>query len=115
MTSEKQNLTPMEKTSFLYDKYKEHFPQSFLHNLFWKLLVDKTRKLTDAAFTPVIKSGYMEIGIADKGEKGYSPTMVIFETHKYDEAQRICTRLNQDVFGITEDQSDEIVFSTMSK
>lgn len=112
-TNEKQNLTPTEKVDELYEKYKSKFPNSFFHSLLWALLVNKTRKLTDAAFTPIIKSGYTLLGIADKGIKGYTPTMVVFETHNYDEAQQICTEMNADVFGITEEQADDIVFSTL--
>lgn len=111
--NEKQNLTPTEKVNELYEKYKSKFPNSFFHSLLWALLVNKTRKLTDAAFTPIIDNGFTRLGIADKGMKGYTPTMVVFETHNYDEAQKICTEMNADVFGLTEDQADDIVFSTM--
>lgn len=113
MTKEEQNLNQTEKVNLLYDKYSKYFPKSFLHNMFWKLLVDKTRKLTNAAFTPVIKKDYIELGISDKEQSGYSPTGIIFEKRNYDEAQQICTEMNADVFGITEEQADEIVFSAL--
>lgn len=116
MTEENQNLNNLsdtEKVDFLFKKYKDKFTNGFLHSLLWALLVNKTRKLTDAAFTPVIQSGYTILGIADKGMKGYTPTMVVFKTHNYDEAQQICTEMNADAFGITEDQADDIVFSTI--
>lgn len=99
----------------LYNKYNLKFPTTPIHNLLWKLLFDKTRSLTDAAFTPIIKDGYMEIGIADKGEKGYSPTGVLFATHNYDEAELICEELNQDVFNIDDKTASDIILSSMSK
>lgn len=115
MTQEKisTEMSPFEKVNFLYDKYVNKFPNSFFHTLLWNLFINKTRKMSDAAFTPVIKSGYTLLGIADKGMKGYTPTMTVFETHNYDEAQKICVELNKDVFGLTEEQADEIVFSTL--
>ena len=113
MTSAEQNLSETDKVDQLFEKYKSKFPNSFFHSLLWALLVNKTRKLTDAAFTPVIKSGYTLLGIADKGIRGYTPTMVVFKTNNYDEAQQICREMNADVLGITEEQADEIVFSTI--
>ena len=104
-----------QKVQALFNKYQSKFPNSFLHTLLWKLLVDETRKMTDAAFTPIIKDGYMEIGIADKGEKGYSPTGVLFETHNYDEAKSICEELNQDIFNIDDKTAYDIILSSMSK
>lgn len=102
-----------EKVNQLYEKYKDEFPNSFFHNLLWKLLIDKTRKLNDAAFTPVIKSGYTELGIADKGQRGYQPTGVIFGTHNYDKASTICTNLNKDLFNLTDDEASEIILTSM--
>ncbi len=101
-----------KKVNEIYNKYKSHFPNSFFHNLLWQLLVNKSRKLTDAAFVPVIKTGYTELGIADKGEKGFQPTGVIFATHNHDEAQMICHGLNLDLFGLKEEEAEDIVFSS---
>jgi len=113
MTNEKLSSSPSNKVNELYEKYKSKFPNSFLHNMLWKLLVDKTRKLNDAAFTPVIKNGYTELGIADKGELGYQSTGIIFETHNYDIASDICDELNKDVFGIDIIESQSIVYSSI--
>jgi len=108
-------MSSTDKVNQLYEKYKDKFPNSFLHNLLWKLLVEKNRKLTDASFTPVIKNGHTELGIADKNERGYSPTGIVFESHKYDEQVKICQELNQDVFGIDANTASLIVLSSMRK
>lgn len=110
-----ENITQSstDKVDELYKKYKEHFHNSFLHNMLWKLLVDKTRPLTNAAFTPVIINEYTELGIADKGEKGYSKTGVIFNSDNYDKQVEICEQLNKDIFGIDDKTASIIICSSM--
>ncbi len=102
-----------QKVNELYNKYKDHFPNSFFHNLLWQLLVNKSRKLTDAAFVPVIRNGNTELGIADKEDKGFQPTGIVFETDNIDEAETICDGLNRDLFGLEESEAADIVLSSL--
>ena len=109
MNSLKEKLSPTEKVNQLYEKYKDKFPNTFLHNLLWQIFVNNKIKLTDAAFVPAIKNGYTELGIADKGEKGFRPTAVVFQTHNHDEAEKICEELNKDVFDIDDETASKII------
>lgn len=119
MKSEIENPIKMknqtEIVEEIYLKFKKHFPNTFFHNLLWQLLINKTRSLKDAAFIPVIVSGYQTLGIADKNVSGYSPTGVVFETHNYDEASKICEELNKEVFGIGSEEAFEITSSSFRK
>ncbi len=105
--------TVNEKLNAIYEKHKDNFPNSFFHNLLWKLMIDKTREGMQSALTPVVKSGYTEIGIADYGKKGYTPTGVVFATHNHDEAEKICDDLNKEIFGLNEEQAMHIILNTM--
>lgn len=116
MKKEEQNLNGLsdtDKVNVLFEKYKDKFPNSFLHTTLWNLFVKKTRPLTDAAFTPIIQDGHTIVGIADRGIKGYTPTMLVFETHNYDEASDICDELNQDVFGVDQKEAFKIIANSM--
>lgn len=110
------NQSPLDRVNELYEKYKNKFlHDTFYHALLCALLANKTRKITDAAFVPAIKNGGTELGIADKGEKGFSPTNIFFISCNYDEQQEICTNLNRDIFNISEEEADEIIITTMGK
>lgn len=106
-------MTVNEKLNAIYEKHKENFPNSFFHNLLWKLMIDKTREGMQSALTPIVKSGYTEIGIADYGKRGYTPTSVVFATSNYYDAEKICNDLNKEIFGLDEKQANDIIFSTM--
>lgn len=116
MTEENQNLNNLsdtEKVDFLFEKYKDKFTNSFLHTTLWNFFIKKTRKLTDAAFTPIITKKHMIVGIADRDIKGYTPTMLVFKTISYNEASDICDEFNQDLFGIDEKEAYKIIASSM--
>jgi hypothetical protein len=113
MKNNTKELSGTDKVNQLFEKYGDKFPNCFFHTLLWNLFVEKTRKLTDAAFTPVIQNGYTILGIADKGIKGYTPTTAVFETNNYNEASDICDELNKDVFGLSEEEAFKIIATTM--
>lgn len=102
-----------EKLDSIYEKFKNHFPQSSFHDVLWQLLINEVRKGKQSAFTAVIKDGYTLLAIADKNEKGYTPTNAIFSSDNYDECEDVCDELNKEVFGLTDKEASNIVLSSL--
>lgn len=104
-----------DKVNELFEKYKEKFVGA-LHNVLWKLLVDKVRANSKSAFVSNYTSHGLELGIADFGKNGYSPTATHFaDGITYDEAERILDDLNKEVFNLDDESSIEIVLSSMAR
>lgn len=76
-----------------------------LANVVWQMLFNYPDR--DCAFTGLIEG----IGIADRGKKGYSQTMV--DLGDYNSNMGLADELNQTILGITDQQASEIVLSTI--
>ena len=101
------------KLNDIYNKHKEQFTGSF-HTVLWHIIIGESKKGGGAAFTPIppISPAGFSIGIANK-VGGYTPTLANFVSTSYDECTDICTALNDEVFGLTEEQADMIVSKSM--
>lgn len=64
------------------------------------------------AFTSVINNGGMAIGIAAKGERGYYPTHITYDTKT--EADAIVDKLNREVLNLDPTAAFKIVLSSMA-
>ncbi len=78
-------------------------------------MIDKTREGMQSALTPIVRSVYTEIGIADYGKNGYTPTGVVFATHNHDEVLEICDDLNKEIFGLDKKQAMNIIITTLRR
>ena len=112
-----EGMSDTEKVNFLFEKYKSKFSGG-LHDTLWQLLVNKTfGPLTNKnySFVPAIQSGFTRLGIAERNEGGYSPCPTAFKSRKHDENEKICIELSLEVFGVNEDEVEEITLSSICK
>lgn len=104
-----------DKVGRIYDKHKNKIEGSF-HDVLWQILVNGVRKANlESAFTHLYPSNNgCEVGIADKGRKGYTPTSIFFKADvPVKERVAIVDDLNREVFGLEPDQALMIVIDTM--
>jgi hypothetical protein len=107
-----------DKVNEVYDRYKALFSSNF-HNDLWQIIVNERFEDEVVAFVyvPVTsKEGGHGVGIATKGESGYLPLNFSF-VDGVPLVRRIAAirGLNEAVFGLTEEQADEIVISSYRK
>lgn len=99
----------------IYNTNKEAFEDSTpsFHNLLWQILINDIFKGKRIAFSPVLRDGKWEIGIATEGEKGYTPTGIVFKNQGRDQAIWVCEDLNLEVFDLSIKEAMLIVASSM--
>ncbi len=102
-------MKPIDKLNYLYEKYGHQVHS--LHDLLWQLLMNE--KFIDRVITLTVIVGNNEIGIAEKGLRGYTPTPAMFITQMYTEAAEICYELNAELFGQSKEESLMIVLNSM--
>lgn len=102
-----------QKVSRIYDKFKEKFLGNF-HNALWQIIINERFKGKNVAFVQNFNNSGIELGIADKMHRGYTPTATMFDIDvKYDEAETIIDELNQDVFNLSPIEANEITLMSM--
>jgi len=102
---------PEETVNRIFEDYKETI--SGIHSLLWQILVNDALKGESIAFVVLYNSaGVLQIAIAHE-DGGKQDTMAYFMTEDYAQATDICQQLNADVFGLTLDQSMQIVGRSM--
>jgi hypothetical protein len=71
------------------------------------------KKINDkiCAYTPVVGTKYIEVGVACWKERGYHPLGYAFKN--WDEAQKWCDEKNKSVLNINQEQAQLIVGSSM--
>lgn len=115
----KTNLTGTELLNSIYDANKDNFKPGMcsFHNLLWQLIINETWKDTNIhCFVPVYQDGGNMIAIAENNKYGYHPTYVFFaDGIDYKQANNICKRINEEMFGLLSDACDNIVASSMRK
>lgn len=102
-----------------YDPMEDHFEKSFpsFHNLLWQLIVNDAHKDKIICLHPVYHGNVgLQISIVFWDERGHQATNVKFRTGTtYDQAQVICDKLNEQLFGIMPSLSFMIVARSMRK
>jgi divalent metal cation (Fe/Co/Zn/Cd) transporter len=109
----------MEK-SILFDKLYDKFEGFFSKNSFpsfndilWQIVINEILKGRNAAITSVLTENGMELAIVYKGEKGYYPTHVLFNSDvTYNKAEEIANELNNEIFGLSPKDAIVLKLST---
>jgi len=107
----------IDKLHRVYEKYKDRI-ESFFHTFLWRILVDETFKGRTYAIVAVLQEGgFYRIGIAEQNVPGYTPTAAIIDNPEmtYDDIEDMMDELNYDLLGLSPEQSNKIVLSSMLK
>ena len=107
--------TASDKLDRLFKKYQKDF-SGLYHTFLWELIMNENRKGKESALICLHNKRGFNVGIADKGENGYTPTMICFtEGTTQDDAQIIINDLNEEIFSLSREQAALIVITTMRK
>lgn len=103
----------LEKMNSLFEKYKDK-TEGMFHNCLWQLMVNEVRDLKSGKSCFVyIRYGDHQVGIVDRGTKGYVPATFRFKSEvSQEECIQILRELNQEIFMLTPDQTLIIEFSS---
>jgi len=106
-------MEKIDKLNEVFVKYEKHLGRGF-YNLLWQIMIHGERDVNakETAFTPCVDGKGVFLGIADKNQKGYTPTGVEILLD-YTRAFELCERLNEAVFNINPLQGMQIVASSM--
>ena len=77
------------------------------------LKIEIMNKATNKAYVLIATTNPMQIGIATRGQDGYTPTQIAVTTEDYKKANKQVDQLNLKEFGLDFVESMKIVFSSM--
>lgn len=106
-----------EKLNYLYDKYNV-LTEGFFHNFLWQLMINGAengyvRGQHAVTYVYLPRKGQWNMGITHRGKKGYTPACFGVKPGVSEEDRdNMIDELNAEIFGITRDLADEIVFSS---
>ena len=97
----------------IFDKFDAQFKTN-IHSTLWHTLVDGELVGKEITYTVITGGDHgMEIGIAERDSKGYTPSGVFFNTTNWDKAKSIAEEINKMAFGQDPKESYNIVLSSM--
>ena len=77
----------------------------------WELLYNQPSR--NCAFTAVIRNSGYELGLADSGSPGFTPTPICLNSKNYVETQEIADWMNENVLLLDFEESARITLSSM--
>lgn len=104
----------------MLEKYQMHFEQNCspsFGNLLWQLIINEVMDNKIICFHPAMTKSGWQIGIVHNNESGYQPTHVHFAdvtARDYDRMIDICTEMNLDIFGLSDDVQFKMTCRSMS-
>ena len=96
----------------VYDKYKEYFQQSDLHNVLWQVMINKVHEdVGQRVLIPVtdMQNNDIRLALGVKGQPGVIVTPANFsDGMNLKDAKDIVTNLNRDIFFLTKEEQTKI-------